>query len=182
VRENRDLDTLSDFDLMKERQGLGADLVRFAGASVLCELVMRLAPNHRDQGLYGTLVAGLDALLTASEDRVEATALRHLWRLVGVLGFEPHLADCLACGRSIPPGASARFEPAAGGLRCDECGGPGGLLSASELAALRMLVSESGGLPAVDGLQRRMLVDYVRYHLAEGVRIRSLEFLARSSV
>ncbi|MCZ6478017.1 MAG: DNA repair protein RecO [Gemmatimonadetes bacterium] len=179
VRENRELDTLSDFDLVKERQGLGADLVRFAGASVLCELVMRLAPSHRDQGLYRTLVAGLDALLTASEERVDATVLRHLWCLVGVLGFEPHLADCLVCRRPIPPGASAHFEPAAGGLRCDTCGGPGGFVSASELAALRMLVSASAGLPAVEGLQRRMLVDYVRYHLAEGVRIRSLEFLAR---
>jgi len=179
VRENRDLDTLSAFELYRERQALGSDLTRFAGASVLCELVMRLAPEHRDEGLFETLVEGLDALLDASEETVAGTVLGRLWRLVSVLGFAPHLSHCVSCGRCIPAGESARFDSSSGGLGCDLCAGYGEAISTAELETLRVLVATGDGRPSVNGIQRRILIDFIRYHLAEGVRIRSLEFLAR---
>jgi len=179
VRENRDLDTLSAFELYRERQALGSDLTRFAGASVLCELVMRLAPEHRDDRLFEALVDGLDALLGASEETVAGTVLGRLWLLVSVLGFAPHLSHCLSCGRRIPAGESARFDSSSGGLGCDRCAGYGEAISSAELETLRMLVATGDGPPSVNGVQRRILIDFIRYHLAEGVRIRSLDFLAR---
>ncbi len=179
VRENRDLDTLSGFDLFRERQALGSDLTRFAGASVLCELVMRLAPEHRDDRLFRTLIEGLDALLGASEETVAATVLGRLWLLVSVLGFAPHLSHCITCGRLIPAGESARFDAASGGLGCDRCAGYGEAISSADLETLRVLVATGDGPPSVNGVQRRFLIDFIRYHLAEGVRIRSLDFLAR---
>jgi DNA repair protein RecO (recombination protein O) len=179
VREHRDLDTLSGFELIRERQGLGSDLTRFAGASVLCELVMRLAPEHRDDSLFDTLVDGLDALLETPDDAVDAAVLGQLWALVAVLGFAPHLSRCVGCGRVVPSGEPARFDASSGGLRCESCPGHGEPVSAAELETLRRLVASRTSRAAFDGVQRRLLIDFIRYHLAEGVRIRSLEFLAR---
>ena len=177
-KENRDLHTLSAFELIRERQALGRDLVRFTGASVLCELVMRLAPAHRDDRLYAALLSGLDALLEAPRGEERATALRRVWRLVSVLGFAPDLVRCLECGRRIPAGEGADFDFGGGGLRCRSCSGREGL-SAEELATVRALaVGDQSGPPGrLAGPQGKLLADFIRYHLAEGSRLRSLDFL-----
>lgn len=179
LKEGRDLHTLSDFDLIRERQDLGVDLPRFAGASVLCELVMRLAPEHRDDRLFGALVRGLDSLVDAAPGRAGAVALREIWRLVGVLGFAPELARCAGCGRAVEDGDVARFDHAAGGLRCTACGGEGVRLEPEELRTLRRLATGDRVPDGANARQRRLLTDFIRYHLAEGTRLRSLAFLER---
>jgi len=176
LKENRDLHTLSDFELVADRRGLANDLVRFAGASVLCELVMRLAPEQQDEPLYGALRSGLDALVAAPADAADATALREIWRLVGELGFEPHLTHCLQCGRAVED-EEVRFDHAAGGLLCGSCAGSRATLPPAEIALLRTLVSGARPPGRVNGVQRRLLTDFVRYHVAEGLRLRSLQFL-----
>lgn len=176
VRESRDLHTLSGFELARERQALGSDLKRFAAASVLCELVLRLAPEHRDLRLYRALVAGLDTLVAAPPEQVPAAGLRHIWELVRVLGFAPDLDRCLECGGPIPAGEKARFDFPAGGLRCRRCPAAGRPLSAADLAAFRTLAR--GGQPeGVPAGQPALVADFIRYHLAEGTRLRSLPFL-----
>ncbi|HKK08605.1 MAG TPA: DNA repair protein RecO [Gemmatimonadota bacterium] len=178
LKEGRDLHTLSDFDLIRERQGLGRDLVRFSGASVLCEVVMRLAPEHRDDRLFAALVRGLDELLAAPPDDVEGTALRAIWRLVAVLGFAPDLRRCSGCGRDLE-GQTVRFDYASGGLRCGTCGGEGPRLTPGDVRVLQGLLSP-GPVPRGPGLQqRRLLADFIRYHMAEGTHLRSLAFLER---
>lgn len=176
MKENRELHTLSGFELVKERQALGRDLTRFTGASVLCELVMRLAPEHRDSLLYGGLVAGLDALLGAPPEEAAAAALLHVWRIVAILGFAPGLGRCVACGRGLRPGEGARFDFAAGGLRCEGCGPAGRRLAAAEVASLRAL-AEGRPHPLVVGPQGSLAADFIRYHMTEGSRLRSLAFL-----
>lgn len=179
VRENRDLHTLSDFELLRERQGLGADLQCFTGASVLCELVMRLAPEHRDERLYAALVSGLDQLLSVGPGGAAAAALRQAWRLVSLLGFAPDLVRCLECGRVIGASEAARFDRAGGGLRCDRCAPSGEWIGPEELASLRALAGGGEDPERVAGPQGRLLADFIRHHLAEGSNLRSLEFLGR---
>ncbi len=178
-KEGRELHTLSGFDLVRERRALGHCLRLYVIASVLCELVMRLAPEHRDDRVYATLVGGLDALHDAASRGTDVGGLEHIWALVGALGFEPELERCLSCGRPVA-GERARFDSAAGGLRCRHCAPGGPALDPSELTALRALVSGSphpvvgagGAVP-----QGRILADFIRYHLAEGANLRSLAFL-----
>lgn len=178
LKENRELHTLSDFDLIRERQGLGVDLPRFAGASVLCELVMRLAPEHRDDRLFRALRSGLDALVDTDRDRAPAVALREIWRLVATLGFAPELGRCAGCGRSLGD-EPARFDHAAGGLRCRSCPPEGIELDRNEVAELRRLAGRGEASVDAGGLQRRLLADFIRYQMAEGIRLRSLTFLER---
>lgn len=175
LKTNRDLHTLSGFELVRSRQELGRDMQRFAGASVLAELVLRLAPEQRDVALFEALRDGLDALVESSETEVAAVAAARIWTLVGVLGFEPALDDCLSCGRPLAEGETARFDTSEGGLRCLRCPPRGTPLPADELAVLRILVS---GVPApgVSGRQLRLLREFIGVHAAEGARLRSLEF------
>jgi len=180
LKENRDLHTLSEFELIRDRQRLGLDLPRFTGASLACELVMRLAPEERDDRLYRTLLDALDALLEAEGGQVERVALSAVWRVVRILGFTPELRACVSCGRVLEEDG-ARFDFSAGGLVCGHCprgDGPGRWLEPDELRTLRML---EGGRPleaaADSGTQPALLRDFIRYHLAEGTSLRSLEFL-----
>lgn len=177
VKPNRDLHALSDFELIRERQALGFDLPRFAGASVLCELVMRIAPREPDARLYDTLVTALDSLIETPEDASRTVAAAAIWRLVAHLGFAPAVDGCLDCGRPLERGEPARFDLAAGGLRCARCPAVGRPLSPGDVTALRALTAgdaSAGASPA----QLSLLAEFIRYHATEGARIRSLDFLA----
>ena len=177
LRENRDLHTLSGFDLVRERRDLGRDLHRYVGASLLCELVMRLAPEHRDDRLYDALVTGLDTLVSVGSDSATAAALAAVWTLVPVLGFAPDLDTCLDCLRPVPRNESARFDYAAGGLRCSRCAPHGRPVEPEELESLRRLAA--GRLDGeILGAQGKILTDFIQYHMAEGSRLNSLPFLA----
>lgn len=178
TKEGRDLHTLSNFELVRDRRGLERPIERFTVASVLCELVMRLAPEHRDAALYRGLTRGLDGLHEGGEAMGPGGGLEHVWALVDTLGFRPELGRCVGCGRRIG-GESARFDFPAGGLRCDPCGLAGPRLSPSELDALRTLAA---GSPVPEsraaGRQASWLAEFIRHHLAEGARLRSLRFLS----
>lgn len=175
MKEGRELHTLSAFELVRERRVVGQALRLYTVASVMCELVMRLAPEHRDDGLYRTLVTGLDALGERALAGEDGGGLEYVWAMVSTLGFHPELDACLSCGRPIGD-ERARFDFASGGLHCASCapGGPG--LAPGELASLRALTR---GKPATasEGQQGRWLADFIRYHMAEGANLKSLPFL-----
>ena len=179
TKEGRHLHTLSNFELVRDRRGIERSMKRFTIASVLCELVMRLAPEHRDTKLYGRLARGLDGLHGSEGDAGAAGGLEHVWALVGTLGFRPELGSCVGCGRRIGVEAT-RFDFPAGGLRCASCGFAGPRLSAAELDALRALAAGSPAPGAgAGGNQALWLAEFIRHHLAEGARLRSLAFLGR---
>jgi len=176
LKPNRDLHTLSGFDLVRSRQLLGADMARFAGASVLAELVLRLAPAERDDLLYDSLREGLDALLAAPVETAPGVAAARIWKLVGVLGFEPSLDSCLSCGRPVPSEEGARFDTMEGGIRCLRCAPAGHALDSRGLETLRELCDYR--VPGqLAGPQMLILKEFIRVHIAEDIRIRSLDFL-----
>ena len=181
LKPNRDLHTLSGFELVRSRQSLGSDMARFAGASVLAELVLRLAPAQRDDRVYATLSTGLDDLERTDAATGPAVSLARIWELIRVFGFEPALDRCLSCGRSIAVGEAASFDTSEGGLRCLDCPGGGRALPPPELASLRRL---SGGAPVPHAsiLQVGLLKEFIRVHVAEDLRIRSLDFLEATDV
>lgn len=177
TKANRDLHTLSGFDLIRERQALGVDLPRFAGASVLCELVMRIAPRAADAPLFEFLVHALDDLLESTAGRARAVSAARIWQLVALLGFGPSVTACIDCGRAPEPDAPARFDLAAGGIRCHRCPPVGRFLEPGEVRALLALATgDPSADPSADHLA--LLAEFVRWHAAEGTRIRSLDFLS----
>ena len=174
TKVGRDLHTLSDFELVGEHRKLGVSLELFTIASVLCEIVMRLAPEYRDDDLYATLVDGLEGLHNDGRSN-KSGGLEYVWALVDTLGFRPELDGCVRCGRSLGF-KGAWFDFAGGGLQCTRCGPNGPQLSPDEVRDLRELVG-GGSVEVCGGVQARWLADFIRYHVAEGANLKSLPFL-----
>ena len=179
-RANRDLHTLGAFDVTVQHVALTADLRRFAAAAALAELVLRTAQEEPQPAVYHGLVAALDALTAAPADRVPYEALAGLWHAVVVLGFAPTADACVRCGRDL--GARAAFALAEGGLLCAECGtaaGPGALDPADQDALRGFLAGDAtaAGLPERHlAAHRRLLVRFVRRHVADDADLPALRF------
>ena len=188
-REARELHTLGAFDLVSLRRELAADVGRFAGATALAEVMLRMAPPAPLPVAYDTLIGALDALATAQPDHVDAAAVRALWRLLAVLGFEPSLTTCARDGAALAPAADepVRFSVADGGALCPRCApSPHAPLSKLPPHAYRDLVAlkdAGAALPLLDSphaaAHRRLVARFVRYHLGEAGPLSALDFWER---
>src|SRR6266704_1800107 len=185
-RETRELHTLGAFDTVS----------RFAAAAALAEVMHKMAPPAPLPAAYDALTAALDALAAAPPDRIDPTALRTLWLLLGVLGFEPSLATCVRDGTAVEPEGAApvAFSVAEGGVLCRRCvplapappAPPAQLPTQLPLQAYRDLVAlndPGAALPALDAphaaAHRRLVARFVRHHLDEAGSLSALDFWER---
>ncbi len=181
VRHNRDLQTLSAFDLTKDRQVLARDLRRYAAALAMAELVLRFAPQEPNPDLYDLLQRSLDWLVEAPADAIPAVGLATLWSGVRALGFTPTLNTCAVDGRQLDETARD-FSVIEGGFMCSQCAGSRetARLPPEDSAALRSFVS--GAIPAVElepkhlAAHRRLCARFVHWHVAEGKTLNALQF------
>ncbi len=181
LKESRDLQTLSGFDLVRSGQALGSNLVRFGGASVIAELVLLAGSAEPDPLLHARVRDALRAIAAAPPPALEVLLLSRIWSLVAHLGFAPALDRCQACDRGLEEGDVAYFDYAAGGVRCATCGsamGAGRSLPPEARSAVASLCA--GELPALERTAAHwaLLDRFLAYHVLEGRTLRSLEFLA----
>lgn len=197
LKEGRDLHTLSSFELTRERQAVGRDLVRFAGAGLLTELALRFAPAA-DRQVFQRLRRGLDRLVAERGDSV-ALVFREAWAMIAALGFRPSVVRCLGCERPLGESEGGSFDLLAGGVRCRRCqaraareqrpeeASHGGSRAEVRLTArarteLAALTGQArNGLVPLQTLreQRAILRGFVAYHLADDRPLQSLRFLER---
>lgn len=184
-RDTRELQTLAAFDIVTLRRELAADVGRFAGATALAEVMLRAAPEAPMANAYDALIAGLDALAAAAPRAADAVALRAVWGLLGVLGFEPSLAACVRDGVVIEPNGFVAFSAAEGGVLCPKCaaGNPPTRLRAGDYRDLLALNDAATALPALDlphaAAHRRLVVRFARHHMGGADRLPALEFWER---
>ena len=182
LKQSRELQVLTAFEALRSRQALAADLLRFGGASLVAELVLRASSEEAQPHLFEALTVALDTLEVAPEAGLERAILTVMWQLTAMLGFAPALEECLACGRPLDLNEDTRFSYTEGGVLCAECGraGGGAMLPARARAALQALVrGEQAGLERTLG-HWRLLERYLDHHVLEGGSLRSFEFLART--
>jgi DNA repair protein RecO (recombination protein O) len=186
-RETRELQTLGEFELEVLRRGLTQDLGRFAGATALAEIMLKMAPPAPLPDAYDGLVAGLDALVAAPPEFVDAAAVRALWRLLGILGFAPSLDVCVRDGAPIDPDPAGpvAFSSAEGGAFCAACAPPDAptRLPAQAYRDLLRLNDARAELPALDeahaAAHRRLLVRFTRHHVGGSGALPALDFWER---
>jgi recombinational DNA repair protein (RecF pathway) len=179
VRPHRDLHTMKDFRCTRLRGDIGADMLRFAGASAVAELVLHHTEQESHPDLFSALEAGLDSLEGASGAYLPTACLAGLWHIVEALGFAPQLDPCVVCVRPLEDDAVGRFDLAAGGVRCPACGegaagprvGPGARRQIAQLL-------EGCIEPPVTHPRRHLglVSDFVAYHVAS-TPMKSLGFL-----
>ena len=184
TREGRELHPLSVFELRRERQALGRELMRYAGAGLLTEIALRFAPAAADEELFDQLGWGLDRLLEERGD-LETAMLEETWKLIVHLGFAPNTERCSLCGRAVTTGERIQFDLTGGGIICGRCQPQAKNLSLRELsstavAELSALVrgGRGDGRPLESApAQRDLLRDFVAYHLADYQQLNSFRFL-----
>ncbi len=184
AKQGRDLHTLSSFELRRERQMLGHELVRYAGASLLTEIALRFGSSAHDPELFAQLGRGLDRLVDEGGN-VERAILEETWALVERLGFGPSIELCSICG-SVPDGAEpAHFDLAGGAAVCDRCRSQVAGLDLralppevrAELGILLRGGASAGQQLATARVQRDILRDFIAYHLADQRPLNSFRFL-----
>ena len=182
ARDHRDLHTLTGFEMLRSRQRLGDDLVRFGGASLIAEIVLRSGIEEADSDLYDRVSSSLDSIQEGSKERVESIVLGETWALIAQLGFAPSLEDCIECGRSLAEGEDVSFDYGAGGIRCQDCsmGLPGRTLpSHARNALIRLMAGEHVVLERT-AAHWRLLARFLAHHVLDGGNLKSLTFLAET--
>jgi DNA repair protein RecO (recombination protein O) len=174
IKPNRDLHTLTGFDVARHRASLGEALPRFAAAAMLTELVLRFGHEESGRDLFAPLAGGLDLLQNGSGAETSDVALHAAWTLVTALGFTPTIDDCASCHSAVAVAEPALFDLRAGGVLCSNCAtnGPGcRTLPPSARNAIRDWVAgEPHPLPdnATRKAHRRLLREFLAEHLSDG--------------
>lgn len=184
VKTTRDLQTLGGFDVQVQRPELARDVRRYTAAAAAAELVLRFSPSEPHPEIYDLVVAGLDRLVSVPESELDGAALKLLWTTVGALGFAPRVDACARCGGALAPGAVV-FSISDGGLLCHACGAgrrhP--RLDPRARRTLLELITDLGEPdrhigPRYAAAHRRLLVEFVTRHVAEGRDLPALHLWA----
>jgi DNA repair protein RecO (recombination protein O) len=181
VKPGRDLDTLGRFDVERARPGLGLDLSRFTGASVIAELTLRFGRDAADPDLFDAAAASLDALAIALPGEARAVTLAGAWHIIAALGFAPEVDACNECHGAVAPHEPVLFSHPAGGVLCARCArfaAAGRMLPASARDALRAWTAGErialAGDPEVRAHQR-LLREFLREHLSDDRPLRAFD-------
>lgn len=170
VRPHRELHTMRDFSCTHLRGALGADVMRFAGASAVAELVVSHTDQEPHPEVFLALENALDTLADVDRILAPTAALAGAWRIVDALGFAPELGVCARCARALGSEEMGRFDLAAGGVLCAECadGTVGPRVGPVARAQLRRLLVGVVDQPVT--FPRRhlaLLSDFVAFHVAQ---------------
>lgn len=178
LREHRDLQTLSAFELTRSPHRLGEHLLRFGGASLLAEIILRAGSEESQPELFGAVRDAFHRLREDPEHLLEARILAEAWTLVDLLGFGPALEECLDCGRALDPGEETWFDHAAGAARCLDCGAgaPGRALPAHARAAVRAYVRGEAPVQERMAAHWQLLRRHLEHHVTD-TPLRAFPFL-----
>jgi DNA repair protein RecO len=142
---------LSDLSVLESFPGLRDSYDKLMAASTISELLIKTSACGGENGaVFDLALRSLRLLDLASEAQVELLLLGFLWKVLDIMGLEPDLDRCSACGRQLgaPRGEggkrSLRYSASQGGFLCPSCGGSFYGDTASEYASLGDNVQELG--------------------------------------
>lgn len=188
VKPGRDLQTLVSFDVTRARSALALGLERFAAASALAELMLRVVVDEAHSELFDLSSDSFDALSVVAAGDVRATGIAACWRMIGELGFAPVLEHCSVCHASLDLDATLPFSHSAGGMVCASC--------ARQNPTSRSLPPEARGAilgmlrgswrPALSDLEsrahQRLLREFLSQHIADDRQLQAFHSWERGSL
>ncbi len=188
VKNDRDLQLLSDFDAARSFPGVQMDVGRFAYAGAAGELVeVLVAGQEPTPELLDLLIDFLGALESAPRDANAALFRSYQLKTCSILGYRPELDGCVVCGRRDRP---KKFSPRLGGVVCPPCAADSfdaARLSDRGLEVLRALsrlplgevVSWFLGAADVEREAGPLLDAFLQYHVDRYKGLKSIQFLRK---
>ncbi len=119
-KRSQNLVRVESCDLLAHFHHIRQEVRTMAHMSYLVELILLMAPERERQvELFDLLLKAMGRFNTGPYSAQEALFFE--MRFLALLGYAPHLSDCLSCGASIESGRSFGFHPERGGLLCSRC-------------------------------------------------------------
>ena len=117
VYRGRNLDTITQADILTSFDEVRKDYARLTAAAALVELVEKITPDReRAASTYRLLLDGLEALRTGKGATVVPA---FLVKLLSISGYHPQLKTCAGCGETAA--GLGGFSPSLGGAVCADC-------------------------------------------------------------
>lgn len=165
--EGRNLDVITQVEVVEAFPRLRSDLERVTAASTMVESIDAVAQEDEPSvALFGLLSDGLRSLEGGGSGRDLVSSF--LLKLAAAVGVAPALDHCASCGR---PDLLTRFSFDGGGVMCDECRSEGSVRLRPGLTAYLSGLArcELSAIPVADptfsgeamGVARR----FVEHHL-----------------
>ncbi|MFC1735331.1 DNA repair protein RecO [Candidatus Hydrogenedentota bacterium] len=122
AKRGRDLQTVTQADILAAFPHILEDLDRIAAAAHMAEVAGTLAqPEEACEALFGNLLQGMNALDEGNVEPLMAVLAFDLLAL-GASGFAPEFGCCTGCGAK-DTGRNPRFSIVNGGVVCVRCTG-----------------------------------------------------------
>ena len=174
--EPREIYTLSETEICRSFPKIRISPRRIVAAEVVCEFLDKALPwEQTNFKLYQLALKTIELLENFKKlEELASITYSFLFLAVSLLGFRPHLNNCVLCGRK----ASNLFSINHGGLLCrrqeDSRSQP---LPLSTLADLRKLYLDS--VPRANlknlGVLENIIKAYIQYYF-EGIELKAINF------
>ena len=188
-RENRELQTLTNADIIESFPHLKSDLKMLSIASGIVEIAQsHTAVEDPKAGTFDLVVDSLNGLEASTPEDSEKHLWRFVLRLLAAAGYSPTLDKCLMCGKK-PRGTSVFLSFADGGLICscsDHRDTFGFMVSLGSLMAMKRLMTEKIedlqglriGIPQQKEIEK-IILQFLSYHSGSSRPPKSLAFLRK---
>lgn len=118
-KDRRDLQLLSQSDIVRHFGAFEADVARFAFASAVIELLESMVMGEEPNApLFRLLLETLARLETCPRSALRTVFWAFELQAADLLGYRPELSKCARCGKEDE---LLRFAPLKGGLICRAC-------------------------------------------------------------
>jgi DNA repair protein RecO (recombination protein O) len=181
-RPGRELQILTEAEVLDAHPGLRRDLPRFAAALYASELVAEAAREEDPQPALYDLFSETLASLAAERGDPATILLVFELSFLNIIGLGPSFNACRGCGGALQRAGSAPLAPGGGGPVCEACAlharvvgrvPVGALRAAGRLARLRPAEATRVRVDAGLGRALRRFMDlYLGYHFERPPRSR----------
>jgi len=188
-KDGRDIQSLSDAEIVDDYAIIKADLRRMSFASCMVEIARAQTPGEDPTSeAYPLLVDSFESLSRCAKGDEDKQLWRFMLRFLETAGYRPDLEKCMVCGKS-PRGKAAFFSYADGALICS-CTDPGNMfgsrVSPGALMVMRELSAEDeSGLSRLKiGRKQKtevedIILKFLAYHTGRTRTPKALEFLRK---
>jgi DNA repair protein RecO (recombination protein O) len=187
AKSNRDLQLLSQAEIINSFPSIREDLNKMAYALAICEMISRTQmPSDINPVLFQLLVDSLCAI-NATNHQPQTSFLGFQVKFLNLAGVHPNLDKCLKCKRSLT-NEPVLFEPHSGGIICEICSvhQVGQALSAKGLRFLNWLslqdcqeISRHAIPDVILQEVEKILETYIRFHIEGLEKINAIRFLTK---
>ncbi|MBL7095257.1 DNA repair protein RecO [candidate division KSB1 bacterium] len=182
-KETRELQLLSQADIIHPFVGVREDLEKYSLASFFCELIDRTQLEQPNIYLFQVLVESLKEIEKIKENTINVF-FWFILKFLHISGFKPHFEACKICRK---PGNqnSVRFSLIDGSYTCGNCKNSAPMSITVPVEAINYLhslqvapINKTNVLTVVSPEScETLLFSFLQYHIEEAKYLKSMKFL-----